>query len=112
MRSHMVEIDDDEIPSDVETDDEECATDVSEDSDHVGISLSVGSMLTWGEDPTYGRGWTLYYQDSPESPTAPVATRFIPGDRTDVAFAVGQARRWLYLVHIANRRAEDRRGNS
>ena len=54
-------------------------------------------MLTWGRHPCHGNGWTLWYLEDPDSPTSGVDDYFIPGDLTDVDFAVQEAQTWLEL---------------
>lgn len=52
------------------------------------------SVLTWGQHPIRGNGWTLwYYEDGSE--TAGVEDHFIPGDLADVDAAVRSARAFL-----------------
>ena len=70
--------------------------DVRFEPDHEAIALTDGRpMLTWGHHPKHGYGWTLWYLDNPESPTAGVEEYFIPGDVGDVDAAVQSAKRWL-----------------
>ena len=52
-------------------------------------------MMTWGQDPSLGYGWQLYYLDDPSSPTAGVDMHFIGGDITDVGWALEQAKAYL-----------------
>ncbi len=52
-------------------------------------------MLTWWHHPVHGYGWTLWYLDDPDSPTAGVEQYFIPGDITEIDSVVTDARTFL-----------------
>jgi hypothetical protein len=56
-------------------------------------------MLTWGRGPFRdGNGWTLTYLEEQNSPTSGADNHFIPGDLTDVDYAVKQAEDWLRRI--------------
>lgn len=59
-------------------------------------------MLTWGDHPVHGYGWTLSYLDYPDSPTAGVEDSFIPGDLEHVDEVVESAQRWLAVVRASD----------
>jgi hypothetical protein len=72
--------------------------DVRYEANHEVVSMTNGRpMLTWGWHLEHGNGWTLTYLEQPDSPTSGVADYFIPGDLTDVDWAVRSSEGWLHL---------------
>jgi len=73
--------------------------DVRYEPDHEAPTMQDGRpMLTWGHHPVHGNGWTLWYLDDPDSPTAGVEEYFVGGDVADVDAAITSAKRWLAMV--------------
>lgn len=80
--------------------------DVSFSADHEVPTMNAGRpLLTWGQHPEHGNGWTLWYLEDPSSETSGVDAYFIPGDLTDVDVVVRAAR--AYIDNNDHPRASD-----